>query len=225
MNYLPGWDSIDSTLRLHSFFELTGIVLFLVVVTFELLSYFYGHRHDWLVEQAQNATNSRYEAEIANLKAQQAERHLSERERKIIFAAMAPFRGQKVKITSAPGDWESDELAKEFYALAQKAQWDCINTPGEFETIYASGAPIGIEVTLNLADVKARNVPPATAAAYNSLMDALHQLGLVKPNEPAFANSGVDSGTIEIRVGTKPRKPGETSADIYPEKTIPLPKN
>jgi hypothetical protein len=48
---LPGWNSIETATRLHNFFEFWGIVLFLVVVAFEFLAYFYGHRKDWLVEQ------------------------------------------------------------------------------------------------------------------------------------------------------------------------------
>jgi F0F1-type ATP synthase membrane subunit b/b' len=45
-----GWDSVETTARLHSFFEFWGIVLFLVVVAFEFAAYFYGHRHDFLVD-------------------------------------------------------------------------------------------------------------------------------------------------------------------------------
>ena len=43
----PGWDSPELTAKAHNFFELGGIVLFFVVVVFELLAYFYGHRHEF----------------------------------------------------------------------------------------------------------------------------------------------------------------------------------
>ncbi|MBV8568573.1 MAG: hypothetical protein JO273_24290 [Methylobacteriaceae bacterium] len=52
MMHLPGWNSADSTARFHNFFEFWGIVLFLIVVLFEFLAYFYGHRRDWLVNEA-----------------------------------------------------------------------------------------------------------------------------------------------------------------------------
>jgi hypothetical protein len=64
---MPGWDSIDTTASLHSFFELWGIVLFLVVVAFEFLAYFYGHRYDWLIgERDRLAEIARGEADKAH---------------------------------------------------------------------------------------------------------------------------------------------------------------
>jgi hypothetical protein len=76
---LPGWNSIETATRLHNFFEFWGIVLFLVVVGFEFLAYFYGHRKDWLVEEAarvaageqQHAdaeTQRRHEADTATIR-------------------------------------------------------------------------------------------------------------------------------------------------------------
>jgi hypothetical protein len=65
MSHLPGWGSIDSTARLHNFFELFGIFLFLVVVVCEGLSYAYGHRHDKLARQQESAAEQHHEAEVA----------------------------------------------------------------------------------------------------------------------------------------------------------------
>lgn len=52
MSWLPGWNSVDSTAHWHTFYELGGIALFLIVVAFEILAYFYGHRRDDLMEAA-----------------------------------------------------------------------------------------------------------------------------------------------------------------------------
>jgi hypothetical protein len=48
---LPGWDSIGATTILSNIFELSGLVLFLVVIAFELLAYLYARRKDQLVER------------------------------------------------------------------------------------------------------------------------------------------------------------------------------
>jgi hypothetical protein len=80
MVQLPGWNSVDVTAQFHDFFEFWGIVLFFVVVVFELGAFFYGHRRDALVEQAASVANAalkeadeRHQEETARLSKELAE--------------------------------------------------------------------------------------------------------------------------------------------------------
>ncbi len=200
----PAWNSVQDTARVHNFFELAGIALFFVVVIFELLAYAYGHRHDRLVDE------------------QNAGRHLSDAQKQTIINAIKPFLGQAVSITSNPGNIESDDFARDFYDVIKNTEWNYQGDPDKFETIFDQ-YPIGVEVTLNLDDIQQKRVSIATATAYNALMGALHELDIVNSNEPAFANKSVPSGRIEIRIGSKPPKPGETGADRHPGRTQTIP--
>jgi hypothetical protein len=52
MNLLPGWNSVETTTRLHDFFEIAGIVFLALLVVAEVLAYMYGHQRDWLISEA-----------------------------------------------------------------------------------------------------------------------------------------------------------------------------
>jgi hypothetical protein len=248
MGFLPGWDSADSTATIAHGLHITAIVVLGLLVVAEAMALVYDSRKEHLVgvsaletetkhENDTKAAEARHTAditeardaakaandELAELRQKRSPRHLSDAVRDQLVEALSPFNGQQVKITSNSGDVESDAFANEFYNVVIKARWNCLNKPGSFEGIFV-GYPIGVEVTLNLADMQARHAPPSTAAAYNALMAVLHKAGIVNENEPAFANAVTPSGLIEIRVGFKPDRPGETSADLHPERTIRLPE-
>jgi hypothetical protein len=235
MSWWPGWDSIEWTDFWNTFYFWAGIFCLFLLGASEVVSHYYGERHSALVAaaasrkaeeqkqqdtrrdrelvEAHNAARSAND-ELEKLREQRSPRHLTDAQKNEIIEAISPFKGQAVTITSNAGDIESDDFAKEFYDIILKAQWGYRGTPGKFEVYYV-GAPIGVEVTIN--DVSARKGRVPEADAYNALIAVLHKLGIVGENEPTFINSGTPAGTIQIRVGTKPLIPGQTSADRNPE--------
>ena len=56
MDYLPGWNSIEATAWLHGFFEKSSVVLGVVLAGAIALAYLYGHRRDYLSDEATRAT-------------------------------------------------------------------------------------------------------------------------------------------------------------------------
>ena len=56
MDYLPGWNSIETTAWLHGFFEKSSLVLGVVLAIAIVLAYLYGHRRDHLSDEAMHAT-------------------------------------------------------------------------------------------------------------------------------------------------------------------------
>src|SRR6185437_16876983 len=73
VNWLPGWDSVARTAFLHSFFEYGGIVFLALLVVFELLAAFYGHRHDVLLDAAAHDETIRRDLAEDNLRGQIAQ--------------------------------------------------------------------------------------------------------------------------------------------------------
>jgi tetratricopeptide (TPR) repeat protein len=53
MPVLPGWNSLETTTRLHHVFELAGLVVLALLVIAEGLAYLYGHHKDWLRREAE----------------------------------------------------------------------------------------------------------------------------------------------------------------------------
>jgi hypothetical protein len=49
---LPGWGSVETVSRIHSFCEIAGIVALALLVGFEVLAYAYGHRREALEQLA-----------------------------------------------------------------------------------------------------------------------------------------------------------------------------
>jgi predicted Holliday junction resolvase-like endonuclease len=95
MASLPGWNSIDSTTRIHNFLEIAGIVFLGLLVLAESFAYRYGKQRDALIEQAahvaktqrdaeEKAAEDRHAQEIQKLKADEKaveERHAAEIQR------------------------------------------------------------------------------------------------------------------------------------------------
>jgi hypothetical protein len=127
---LPGWNSIETTTFLRNVFELGGIALFFVVVVFELLAYFYGHRRDFLVDEAasiaatqqiqeETATQQRHDAEVAKLQSQLeqtrkqvAEDHSIKNRIRAVLAAVDPqilreIDAGNLTLRADPGSWDS----------------------------------------------------------------------------------------------------------------------
>jgi hypothetical protein len=199
MASLPGWDSIETSTRLHDFFELGGIILFLVVVAFELLAFSYGHHIDWLVgqaastaatqqQQAEQAAEARHASEIGGLKSQlseadkkvaeleakQPQRRLKQTEKDTLIAALRPFAGQKISITCIMGDIYGKELAEDFVSVMRAANWDDGGGIGINQVVYMQD-PEGIILLINQGDASAQRATPGITA----LTQTLAQLHLI----------------------------------------------
>ncbi len=206
MASLPGWNSIETTGFLHDFFELGGIILFLIVVGFELLAYFYGHRERDLLASAQTvaATQAKNEqgalkdqlsianTKVADLERQSAKRGFAPEQRETIVRALAAFKGQVVHIEMPMNDSEAGQYGNKFEELFKEAGWE----PGSIFAAW-NPAPVGVAVTINRGQIN--TLPPGIA----TLCNLLRELGIVAANR-FFANDTVPVGIVKITVGVKP---------------------
>ena len=164
--------------------------------------------------QAQPETPSRYikenselrqklneaEARIAALEKLQAQKRLSEDQRRFLIEALRPFAGQKVQIASILDDDDSTALAHDLVSAFDAAGWDHEGEAGVFAQQFPRD-PVGVEVTLNEGDARAGNI----AAGIGALINATRQLGLVYDNTIYMGNE-VPAGQALLKVGKKLRK-------------------
>jgi F0F1-type ATP synthase membrane subunit b/b' len=137
---MVGWDSVETTARLHSFFELWGIVLFLVVVAFEFLAYFYGHRHDWLVDERDRL------AEIARGQADKAKEAETKRLSKELETAQAGLQQAQQDATAAR---QQASAAQQDAAQAKASTAQRVLSSAQKEKLVAALSPFaGQKVTI-----------------------------------------------------------------------------
>lgn len=140
------------------------------------------------------------ENKVAELQKLQAQKRLSEEQRRFLIEALRPFSGQKVAVASILGDDESKVLAQDIVSALEAAGWDHSGDEGAFAQQFPRD-PIGVEVTLNENDARAGNIP----AGIGALINATRQLGLVYDNT-IYMGSDVPSGQALLKVGKKLRK-------------------
>lgn len=140
------------------------------------------------------------EARLAELEKLQAQKRLSEEQRRFLIEALRPFAGQKVQIASILGDDDSKSLAQDLVSVFDAAGWDHDGDTGVFVQQFPRD-PVGVEVTLNEADARAGNI----AAGIGALINVTRQLGLVYDNT-IYMGSEVPSGQALLKVGKKLRK-------------------
>jgi hypothetical protein len=140
------------------------------------------------------------EARLAELEKLQAQKRLSEDQRRFLIEALRPFAGQKVQIASIVGDDDSKSLARDLVSVFEAAGWDHEGDAGVSAQQFPRD-PVGVEVTLNEADARAGNI----AAGIGALINATRQLGLVYDNTIYMGNE-VPAGQALLKVGKKLRK-------------------
>ena len=66
---LPGWNSVETTARLHRGFEIAGFVALGLLLAFEILAYIYGNRKDALAlaQQAQRVLTQEQQQQITSV--------------------------------------------------------------------------------------------------------------------------------------------------------------
>jgi hypothetical protein len=140
------------------------------------------------------------ENKIAELEKLQAQKRLSEDQRRFLIEALRPFTGQKVAVASILGDDESKVFAQDLISALEAAGWDHSGDTGVFSQQFPRD-PVGVEVTLNEEDARGGKIP----AGIGALINATRQLGLVYDNT-IYMGSDVPSGQALLKVGKKLRK-------------------
>ena len=212
MTMLPGWNSLEAVGSIGHSLHITAMVVLALLVVAEAMALVYEDRKYALIGAAeQNITmtvdHQRREAEdsdrkeIAELERrleetqpQQPSRQLTTAGQQTLVAAMSPFAGQQIDITSKSGDPEGQQFANDFASVAQQAGWQ---SSGVNETAITAN-PIGVEVLYREPPID--EVPPPALAA---LVDALVGLHLL-PARSVTICEDVALDVIRLVVGTKP---------------------
>lgn len=132
----------------------------------------------------------------SKVEAQQAERRLSEEQKRTISAAISPHRGQKVQLISLLGDSESYRYAQDFADIFQAAKWEMAGG-GVAQAAYTGGIPEGIQVMISATHGGANTAPIGAG----KLMMALISLGLIREG---LSDPSIQGDDVLIRVGRKP---------------------
>ena len=120
MTFFPGWNSVETTTRLHNFFEIAGIVFLALLVFAEVLAYIYGHQKDWLISEADRIyrKNLAEYGEVATLNFQ-GSHSISD-----TYSVQTPLSGWNdnyVRDTSEGKQIRNDDEAIAYYKKLQEA--------------------------------------------------------------------------------------------------------
>jgi hypothetical protein len=137
------------------------------------------------------------ESQLAELKHKQAQKRLSDDERKSLIDALAPFAGQKVAVAFRLGDEDGKVLAEDFVAVFKAANWNYGGETG-LSVQRWDRDPVGVEIALNEADARAGRIPNGIGA----LINAVRKLRLTYDNT-IYMSRDVPAGQAVVKVGRK----------------------
>jgi hypothetical protein len=130
----------------------------------------------------------------SQVQTQQADRRLSDEQKRVILAAISPYPGQQIDLVAVMNDGEAIQFAEDFLAIFRAAKW---GTGGVNQAAYVNGSPIGIVAIISAAHGAAGTAPIGAG----KLMIALMQLGLIKGG---LSDQSVQGETLRLIVGRKP---------------------
>ncbi len=215
MAFWPGWNSIEGASRWQDVFWWLGIALIVLVIGSEVVARMYADRKDSLMAAAERASveqvrrgqqeaELRYRAEAEQLQRQleqtrreQTYRSLDVDQKQALISALAPFQGQKVRVTSVVGDPDGLHYARDFAEMFSAAGWALVNDGGRIDQASYSKDPEGLEPTINQAEAAAGHVPASFLALVKTLA------GLKLASTKGYTNPGIPPDVIEFRVGVK----------------------
>ena len=218
MAILPGWNSLDAVGSIGHSLHLAAMVALALLIVAEGIALAYEDRKYVLIgaadrditarfEQAQRDAEERHHNEIAELqrRLEETQRDESSRQLRIadqqaLIAALSPFSGQQIEITSTFADLEAQQFASDFVSVAQQAGW---NTMRVNEAAFAFN-PIGIEVLYK--EPPPDNAPPPALSALVDTLVGLHIL----PARSVTICEDVASEVIRLVVGKRPN-----SSDLH----------
>ncbi len=210
MALLPGWNSLESVARIHSWLEISGIALVVLLLVSQGLAFSYGVRKDTLAaldttllrakeaELQQKLTAADGALQHREAPQQSGPRRLSMEQQQRLVNILSAFKGQKVTTTSVIGDEEGDAFARDFQTVFAAAGWDH-GTHDKVDHRYITPTPVGVMVAMNEGEANAGRFMPAIEA----LIGTLQQAGIMSRNE-LLVNSEVPVGEINLIVGYKP---------------------
>jgi hypothetical protein len=226
MSWFPGWNSAADADWWNSFYFWLGIAFLVLLAISEVASHFYGLRKDELIadadriatikrEKEQQATETRYQAQAAELKrrTEDAEqtlkrlqqdrepRSLTPEQQTELTNSMRAFRGQKSTATAVLNDDEGKALRDQIAASLVAAGWDHDGPNGMRQSLFTV-SPVGVQVTLSKADLDAGR----QLTVVQPLIDKLASFGLLQKGI-GFVDVNVPSGQMDIIVGRKPTTP------------------
>lgn len=224
MAILPGWNSLDAVGSIGHNLHLAAMVVLALLIVAEAMALVYDDRKSALIAvadrdviarfyQEQRVSEKRHDNEVVEVQRrleetqrQQASRQMTIADQEALLAALSPFPGQQVDITSPLGDLEAQQFASEFATVAQQAGW---NTTGVKETAFAN-TPFGVEVLYR--EPPPDNVPPPALSALLDTLVGLHIL----PARSITICEELASDVIRLVVGTKPAS-SELHSSLLPE--------
>ena len=160
MAILAGWNSLVAAGSIAYSLHIAAMVVLALVVVAEGMALVYDDRKYALIGAAerditatrdleQREAEERQHNEIAELQRrleetqrQQASRRLTITDQQTLIAALSPFPGQQIDITSPLGDLEAQQCTSEFASVTQQAGW---NTTGVNEAAFATN-PTGVSM-------------------------------------------------------------------------------
>lgn len=215
MTMLPGWNSLEAVGSIGHSLHITAMVVLALLVVAEAMALVYDDRKYALIGAAehnitttfdkhQRETEDRYRSEIAKLdlrleetQPKQPSRQLTTADQQTLIAALSPFPGQQIDITSMSGDPEGQQFANDFVSVAQQAGW---NATGVNQAAFTTD-PIGVEVLYR--EPPPDNVPPPALAALVDILMELHIL----PERSVSINDNVLPDVIRLVVRAMPASP------------------
>ena len=215
MAILPGWNSLDAAGFIARSLHIAAMVVLALLVIAEGMALVYNDRKYALIgaaerditarrDQEQREAEERHYDEIAELQRrlqetqpQQASRLLTTTDQQRLIAALSPFPGQQIDITSMLGDPEGQQFANDFVSVAQQAGW---NATGVNQAAFTTN-PIGVEVRYR--EPPPDNVPPPALAALVDILMELHIL----PERSVSINDKLLPDVIRLVVRAMPADP------------------
>ena len=132
---------------------------------------------------------------LKNIQEQQIPRRLSDEQRRTLVGALSSLQRLKVEILSVVGDSEGLGFSRNFRDVFKEAGWGDV----QMNVIIPTKDIVGIEIHVNEAEAKVRQVPPSV----NALAKTLMQMGLVHKSQ-LFADPKTPVGKVVLTVGRKP---------------------
>jgi hypothetical protein len=224
MTWWPGWDSIASTGWWSHFWFWFGIACLFALGGAEVVSHIYGLRKDELVAAAERAATTQREADadaaetrrkaevdalqkqltdadkrVAELRAYQAQRHISPEQKAELIRRLSPFQGTKIWVVSLAGNDDSEEFRKDFEEVFAKANWEWSAAAGML-----SPTPIGVWIQVNKAEAMAKRTPVAEILV-NALIEMKIMARPTPDKLPVIISEDQDKDSFQLIIGTRPR--------------------
>jgi hypothetical protein len=139
------------------------------------------------------------EKKVAAVEKFQAQRRLTEDQKTAIIAAISPFRGQKIVVSSSLGDEEARTYRDDFARVFEAAGWDHQGDHGLEQAIFAREVT-GIVIYIHQIDGQTG----VTNHAINALIKVIGDLNLFEGGGTGVG-SDVPSGELKFAIGPKAR--------------------